>query len=319
MCSGGTGADLKRNAAPHSQCPLLCTGRAARTRGFFCGQRNRAHEPEPLSAAPSSEGGQSRRASGGGVARPSGPVDRAHPLAEHDRECDHPCAGQRDCDPIGRRLSAGVQRVDSGGRAPDLLRGRAEDLRRAAPRAARSSRRLRVHAPPVGSVSLRVGDQPARERRAAPARHVARASLEFAEHGGAAHRGRRGGCHDSEAPPANAREPARSGEGHGRGHHGAARRDRRDRRRRSLGDDPGAVASEPAHAPAGVRGGHRAHRRRAAHEARSSRARARPLGSREADRGGDDARCLLRPVGHAAEYAAFEFPAGQAPHGIRGR
>ena len=60
-----------------------------------------------------------------------------------------------------------------------------------------------------------------------------------------------------------------------------------------------ATAPEPAHALAGIRRRHRPHHRRAAHEARGARARARPPGSRGADRGGERARCLLRPLGHA--------------------
>ena len=134
----------------------------------------------------------------------------------------------------------------------DLLRGGAEDLRRAAPGTARAARRLRVYGAPVGAVSLRVGDESARERRAAPARRVARAGLELPEQRGAAHRGRRGGRDDSQTPPANAGEHARSGERDGRGHHGAARRDRRHRRRRPVGQDHRAAAPEPAHALARV-------------------------------------------------------------------
>jgi hypothetical protein len=67
-----------------------------------------------------------------------------------------------------------------------------------------------------------LGDQSARQRRAAPARRLAAAGLALAEQRGAAHRGRRGRRDDSASPPANAREHSRSGEGDRRGHHGAA-------------------------------------------------------------------------------------------------
>ncbi len=79
---------------------------------------------------------------------------------------------------------------------------------------------------------VRLGHESAGQRRAAPVRRLAAAGLEFLEQRGAAHRGRRGRRHDSASPPADAGQHPGSGKRHRRGHHGAAQRDRRHRRRR---------------------------------------------------------------------------------------
>ncbi len=56
------------------------------------------------------------------------------------------------------------------------------------------------------------------------------------------------------------------------------------------------------------------HMKRVVHELARGR-----LDREGVDRGGQRARCLLRPVGHDAQHPVAEFSARQAPHGVRRR
>jgi len=232
---------------------------------IFRGQRDRAHELESLPAAPPGQNGKPGRSLDRGAARTadrliglilllSTVVNVVTPTLVDSSPCEW--AATIWWPPRDRAHL----------RAAHLLRGRTENLRRP------PSERLATPAAYVYTLLLAVLYPVVWAticwRMACCARwEPAPTGLHVPEQRGAAHRARRGRRHDPAATPANAHEHSGSGKRHGRGHHGAARGDRRHRHGGFL-DKILEQLARAAHPPAGVRGRHRSHHRCPAHEAR---------------------------------------------------